>query len=112
YAKHPDLKIAYVNKGWCDLTGHTREEAVGRTDAEIFGAEGEAYMDADKALLATRETQEIEETATASDDSPSYRIARKSAMTASDGALYLIGSTTDVTELRQREEELREAREK
>jgi hypothetical protein len=31
-------------------------------------------------------------------------------MTASDGSLYLIGSTTDITELKQREAELEEAR--
>jgi len=33
-------------------------------------------------------------------------------MIASDGSLYLIGSTTDITELKQREAELREARQR
>src|SRR5690606_10115620 len=36
YAKHRDLRLAYVNKGWCELTGRTKEEAIGRTDEEIF----------------------------------------------------------------------------
>ncbi|RWI82770.1 histidine kinase dimerization/phospho-acceptor domain-containing protein, partial [Mesorhizobium sp.] len=34
------------------------------------------------------------------------------AMIASDGSLYLIGSTTDITELKQREAELSEARQR
>ena len=33
-------------------------------------------------------------------------------MTATDGSLYLIGSTTDITELKQREQELEEAQRK
>ncbi|WP_238719767.1 PAS domain-containing hybrid sensor histidine kinase/response regulator [Nitratireductor alexandrii] len=109
YAKHPDLRIAYVNQGWCDLTGFAKDTAIGRTDVEVFGADGEAYMEADRAVLKTGEMRVIEETGTDADGAPNYRIARKSTMIASDGSLYLIGSTTDVTELKQREEELRAA---
>ena len=25
YAKRPDLRLFYVNKGWCDLTGFTAD---------------------------------------------------------------------------------------
>ncbi|MBO6717586.1 MAG: PAS-domain containing protein [Rhizobiaceae bacterium] len=111
YAKRPDLKLMYVNKGWCELTGHTEDEAIGRTDAEIFGQDGGAFMDADRALLEEgTSTIEREEVATNPDGSVRYQMARKSVMTANDGSLYLIGSTTDVTELKNREMELEEAR--
>ena len=53
YAKRPDLKLFYVNKGWSDLTGFTAAYAIGKTDAEIFGTEGEAFMDGDRAVLDT-----------------------------------------------------------
>ena len=109
YAKKPDLKLVYVNQGWCDLTGLDKVDAIGRTDAEVFGHEGVAYMDADRAVLESGEMKEIEETATSSDGTPCHRIARKSTMIASDGTLYLIGTTTDVSELKRREEELRAA---
>jgi PAS domain S-box-containing protein len=112
YAKHPDLRLMYVNKGWCDLTGLGSEAAIGRTDREIFGLDGSAFMESDREVLRTHRTLEIEETATAPDGKTRYQIARKGAMTTSDGSLYLIGSTTDVTELRRREEELRDAQEK
>jgi PAS domain S-box-containing protein len=112
YAKRSDLKLHYVNKGWCDLTGFSTEEAIGKTDIEIFGPDGEAYVKGDLAVLRSGETQEMEETATLADGSVRHQFARKGAMIASDGSLYLIGSTTDITELKQREAELREARQR
>ncbi|RWM25246.1 response regulator [Mesorhizobium sp.] len=112
YAKRSDLRQFYVNKGWCDLTGFSKEEAIGKTDVEIFGADGEAFVAGDLAVLRTGETQEIEEKVTLSDGSVRHQFARKGAMIASDGSLYLIGSTTDITELKQREAELSEARQR
>ncbi len=46
------------------------------------------------------------------DGSVRHQFARKGAMIASDGSLYLIGSTTDITELKMREAELSEARQR
>ena len=112
YAKRPDLKMVYVNKGWCDLTGFSKEEAIGRTDVEIFGAEGEAFTEGDLAVLRTREKQESEEVASGPDGRMRHQFATKSAMVASDGSLYLLGSTLDITELKQREEELQLAQQK
>ncbi|MEO5757866.1 MAG: PAS domain-containing protein, partial [Mesorhizobium sp.] len=112
YAKRSDLRQFYVNKGWCDLTGFSKEEAIGKTDIEIFGPDGEAFVNGDLAVLRTGETQEVEEAVTLADGSVRHQFARKGAMIASDGSLYLIGSTTDITELKQREGELREARQR
>ncbi len=109
YAKRSDLKLFYVNQGWCDLTGISKEEAIGRTDIEIFGPEGEAFVQGDLAVLRTGETQEVEEVITAADGTLRHQFARKGAMIASDGSLYLIGSTTDITLLKQREAELQKA---
>lgn len=112
YAKRSDLRQFYVNKGWCDLTGFAKEEAIGKTDIEIFGPDGEAFVGSDLAVLRTGETQEVEETVTLGDGTVRHQFARKGAMIASDGSLYLIGSTTDITELKTREAELREARQR
>ncbi|TPM37953.1 response regulator [Mesorhizobium sp. B2-3-4] len=112
YAKRSDLRQFYVNKGWCDLTGFSKQEAIGKTDVEIFGPDGEAFVASDIAVLRTGETQEIEETVRLPDGSVRHQFARKGAMIASDGSLYLIGSTTDITELKQREAELGEARQR
>ena len=112
YAKRPDLRLMYVNKGWCELTGSSKHFAIGRTDVDVFGPDGAAFMEADRRIMQTRETEEIEEVVNLPGGGVRHQIARKSAMIASDGSLYVIGSTTDVTELKQREQELRIAQEK
>ncbi|WP_269931311.1 response regulator [Aminobacter sp. HY435] len=106
YAKREDLRLTYVNQGWCELTGYSKQEAIGKTDAEIFGPEGEPFMEADREVMRNGATIEVEETATGADGAVRHQFARKGAMVASDGSLYLIGSTTDITELKQREQEL------
>jgi len=111
YAKKPDLRLMYVNQGWCDLTGYG-EDALGRTDAEVFGEEGEALMEADREVLRAARMVEAEEIVTHPDGTVRHQMARKSAFQASDGSTYLIGSTTDITELKRREAELEEARKK
>ena len=112
YAKREDLRLFYVNKYWTELTGCSYADGVGRTDVEIFGANGVGFMEGDLAVLRSGKSQEIDETVNDEDGSVRYQIARKSSLVASDGSLYLLGSTIDVTELKQREKELREAQSK
>ena len=109
YAKRDDLKLFYVNKYWTQLTGVSSQEAVGKTDYEVSGENGLAFMESDRAILRTGENQMVEETLAQADGSVRYQIARKSSLVASDGSLYLLGSTIDVTEQKQREKELQEA---
>ena len=110
YAKKSNLELVYVNKGWSDLTGFSKDEAIGKTDIQLFGTDGEAFAETDLDVMRTGETQVINETVLENEGSIRYQLARKSAFVASDGSLYLIGSTVDVTEQKQHEEELREAR--
>jgi PAS domain S-box-containing protein len=112
YAKHADLRLSYVNRGWSELTGIPGDQAIGLTDAQVFGPQGEVFMEGDRQALLAGVALEIEETATDLQGRERNQIARKSVMKASDGSLYLIGTTTDVTELKQRERELEEARQR
>ncbi|MCX7303818.1 MAG: PAS domain-containing protein [Hyphomicrobiales bacterium] len=109
YAKRDDLRLFYVNKYWTQLTGVPYEEAIGKTDIEVSGEDGIAFMEGDRAILRTGGSLEVEETATSVDGSVRYQMARKGSMIASDGTLFLLGSTIDVTEQKEREKELREA---
>lgn len=112
YAKHEDLRLFYVNRGWTELTGISATEAVGKTDMELFGIHGREMTGSDLAVLRTGDTQEGEEMVVGADQKVRYQFARKSAMKASDGSCYLIGSTTDITELKLREAELVDARQR
>ena len=109
YAKRDDLKLFYVNKYWTQLTGVPYEEAIGKSDFEVSGENGLAFMESDRAILRTGESLEIEEQVAAPDGSVRHQNARKGSMTASDGTLFLLGSTIDVTEQKERERELQEA---
>ncbi|PZO79346.1 MAG: hypothetical protein DI629_09800 [Mesorhizobium amorphae] len=111
YAKQSDLRLVYVNKGWCEMADCAREDAIGRSDIEIFGYEGgRDYQASDLAALQSKEPLQFDEVAESEDGDTRHRLARKNTMAAADGSLYLIGSTTDVTEMKKRERELSEAR--
>ncbi|MEZ5871910.1 MAG: response regulator [Nitratireductor sp.] len=99
YAKTEDRKIVYANQGWSDLTGVPLDKAIGRTDEELMGTDGERFAQDDIEIISNLETREILETAVNADGSLRYQIARKRALRGSDGTVLLVGSTTDVTEL-------------
>ena len=109
YAKRDDLKLFYVNKYWTQLTGVSQQDAIGKTDFEVSGEDGLAFMEGDRAILRTGTSREIEETLNTADGGVRYQMARKGSMVASDGTLYLLGSTIDITEQKEREKELQEA---
>ena len=77
YAKKPDLRLMYVNKGWSELTGYSEEEALGRTDEEVFGHQGEALMNADREVLEHGRMIELEEVVTHPDGSTRHQMARR-----------------------------------
>ena len=109
YVKTDTLALEFVNKAWCEITGISKDEALGRTDRDFFGEEGEGFAQRDLDVLATGRTNETEETLTHRDGTVRHLIARKSRIVGADGRVHLIGSSADVTELKQREEELQEA---
>ncbi|MDP3897831.1 MAG: PAS domain S-box protein, partial [Mesorhizobium sp.] len=112
YVKDDDLTIRFVNKAWCAMTGIKKEQAAGHTDRELFGVEGEGFANRDEEVVATGKGNEIEETLTHRDGSVVHLIARKSRLVLGDGTVHLIGSSSDITELKQRERELEEAQRK
>ncbi|MCB1465487.1 MAG: PAS-domain containing protein, partial [Nitratireductor sp.] len=112
YVRGADMRLVYANHGWTELTGIELKDGLGKTDTETFGADGEVFDRANRKILATHGKQTFEEVVTRRDGKTHYQVARKKALRTSDGAEYIIGSTTDVTELRQRQEELQDLRAK
>ena len=112
YVKSDDLAFEFINKAWSDMTGVSKEEAIGRTDRDFFGTEGEGFASRDEHVIQSGETLETEETLTHRDGTRRHLIARKSRLTASDGAVHLIGSSIDITELKSHQLKLQEARQR
>ncbi len=109
YAKTEDLKLVYVNQSWSELVGAAQSEAIGKTDVELQGIDGEVFAENDRMVLAEDRTFSFEENVRRDDGSVNYRIANKRPFRTADGTRYLIGSTTDITEMKLHEIELAEA---
>jgi len=112
YAKTTDLKFIYANSAWEKIAGMPISEACGKTDHEIFGEPGLEFMESDRLAMKTGEVQQFEEVVEDEDGTTRYRLARKSLASGSDGSVYLVGITTDISEMKARENEAIEARTK
>ena len=110
FIKSDDLRIEYVNKAWTSISGISREEAVGHTDLELFGgAEAEGYAACDTEVSATGKVVETEEPVTHRDGTVRQLMTRKSRLVAMDGSVHLVGSSTDITDVKERENQLGES---
>ena len=113
HIKDEELKLEYVNKTWSAMTGIAKDEAVGQTDAALFGgAEAAGFTEADRTVGRTGLGLETEEAVTHRDGSRRQLMTRKGRLMAIDGSVHLFGSSTDITELKAREQELREAQQR
>ena len=107
----PDARLTSTRR-WCDAD--RRRPGRGdrpKTDLEVFGAGGRGVRRSATARCwrparSARSRGDRHRIATAS---MRHLIARKSAMARPTARVYLIGSSSDVTELKQRERELQEA---
>jgi PAS domain S-box-containing protein len=109
YVKNADLAFEFVNKAWSAITGISQQAAIGQTDLDFFGEEGEGFARRDRDVLQSGQLNETEETLTSADGTVRQLFAKKNRLVSIDGSVHLIGSSTDVTELKQREAELQEA---
>jgi PAS domain S-box-containing protein len=109
YIKNSELAFEFVNKAWSAISGVSQQAAIGRTDLDFFGEEGKGFAERDREVLETGVLNETEETLTHADGTVRQLIAKKNRLISIDGSVHLIGSSTDVTELKQRESELWEA---
>ncbi|SFT46504.1 PAS/PAC sensor hybrid histidine kinase [Mesorhizobium sp. YR577] len=109
YVKNADLTFEFVNKAWSTITGVSQQAAIGRSDRDFFGEEGEGFAERDLDVLRSGKLNETEEVLTHSDGTVRQLYAKKSRLVSIDGSVHLIGSSTDVTELKEREAELEEA---
>jgi PAS domain S-box-containing protein len=113
FTKGEDLTLEFVNKAWCALTGFSKEEAIGRTDSDLFGGDhSRLYTSDDTEVMLTGHVREVEEPIRHRDGTVRQLMTRKSRLTALDGTVHLLGTSTDITDLKEREAELQDARQR
>ncbi|MEM1376492.1 MAG: PAS domain-containing protein [Pseudomonadota bacterium] len=101
YAKTEDLRLCYANEAWAASTGHCKSESMGKTDADIFGDTGLAFMEDDRAVMESGIGREFSGPMTRADGTTAHGVAYKDTVTTSDGTRFVIGSTTDVSHVHE-----------
>ncbi|HEY0564420.1 MAG TPA: ATP-binding protein [Terriglobales bacterium] len=110
YAKRRDGRYMYINHEMEVTHGVTREQALGRTDLELFPREmAEQNRANDLVAMQTGKLTEVEERVTGPSGQRLF-LAKKVPLILAEGKVEgMCGISTDITELRRAELALREA---
>lgn len=113
YVKDREHRWIEVNKAFCALLGHKREDLIGLSDYDFNPPEqADVFWAMDDEVFRTKgNNRNLEETVNANGDTL-WVESQKSYFQADDGAEYLIGVLTDITEIKIREVALAEAEKK
>ncbi len=104
YVKDANTNFVYSNTAYATVFGHQFADIVGKSDFEIYGQEAaRVFADVDNAVLLSGETSVREESVRVADGSVRTVLSRKARLEAPDGQVYLVGTSSDLTEVKKRE---------
>ena len=109
YAKDLNSRMIFANRAVLAALGKTWDEIRGRSDDEWHSdpVEGRKFVEADARVIASNETEELEEILTGVSGSQTY-LSTKSPLRAQDGSVIgIFGISKNITE-RKNEERLRQ----
>lgn len=101
YAKDRQGRILIGNRGTTDLIGLPPEVYVGRTDAELLNdpAQAATVMATDERVMASGQTEQLEEEVSFPDGRRAYWLSTKSPLRDADGTVVgLVGTSLDITD--------------
>jgi PAS domain S-box-containing protein len=108
FVKNENLQFSYVNKMYCKLIGKNETELLGFSDADFYTAEEcEGYLAADRSVLDNGESSKREETNARKDGVQTPVLVRKERLETAEGTRYIIGTASDLTSIKKREEQYR-----
>jgi PAS domain S-box-containing protein len=108
YAKDLDGRYLLANRRWLDLLGFSGEQVIGRVDEDLFPAEQAGLFRAnDLQALASGHARESQETAVVNGEQKTYISVKFPLFDGRGNAYATCGISTDITRLKQTEEELR-----
>jgi PAS domain S-box-containing protein len=107
FIKDESLNFVFSNEAHCRIIGSAAEQLLGLSDADFYPApQATEFMAGDRLVLESNEPHEFLELATSTEGTTIYSLTRKARIVTPDGKTYLVGTNTDVTEMKRKEEEL------
>ena len=109
FARDSAHRMVYVNDAFTTLFGYQREELIGRTEEQSYGASVSHIVEHNERVLQTGLISSIEERLQGYDERIFDTISRVSRVETDNGERYVVGSIVDITDLKHREHALLEA---
>src|SRR5262245_17600220 len=111
FVKDADHRWILVNDAWEAITGLSRDAVMGKSDYDFFPREdADIYWKKDDEVFASGGTNQNEERLTDAQGRERWVITRKSVVHDENGAPVLVGIITDITERKQMDAEIAQAR--
>jgi PAS domain S-box-containing protein len=106
FVKDENLNFVYSNDLHCQMIGKPEAELLGKCDGDFY-PEGDAkqYLANDRLVIDGGQAHCSEETARNQSGLAMPVITRKSRLATPDGRVFLIGTNTDLTEIKKREDQ-------
>ncbi|TDH38597.1 response regulator [Pseudohoeflea suaedae] len=111
FIKDEDSKFVFVNRAFAEFAKTPAETLIGDDGAKVLAKPREPVMETDIEVLETGEPMELEVHIPDDEGRELTYLTRKARFTAVSGEKYLLCSTVNVTNMKDRENELRLARE-
>ena len=107
FIKDRNHRFITVNDSFCQFTGHSREDLLGKTDSDMFRKEeAETFLEKDREVFRTRMENENEEILTDSRGKTHTIVTKKSLYTNTTGEEFIVGIIRDITERKKTEQTL------
>jgi PAS domain S-box-containing protein len=104
FVKDEALRFVYSNKAHDAIIGKPESELLGKSDKDFWPDEhARGYLAHDNSVLSTGKTSISEEAAKLADGHDLPLLTRKSKLAGPDGKTYLIGTNSDLSDIRSRE---------
>ena len=104
FIKDDQLRFVVLNSSMCEFMGHPHERLVGKTDHAFVPKEhADVFQRVDRLVLETGEVNENEELIPGAHGEIRTIVTRKKRACLANGARLVVGSITDISELKQRE---------